>query len=200
MEPAVQYYGDYIEAQEPGKEYLDINFSSSVLNVDQLWENSVLSAKFLSSFWGQFFPASNKEHHNTRRVMQDSVRFIVSELLGNAAKFGDGNGYDIRVNLHMEQQELRFYVTNVIDPAVMASFQTFIQRILTEDLDAMYLAQMEKSVATNNPESGLGYLTMVLDYDARIAWKFERKGDLDVITTFVALPVVRTFAMEGDQS
>ena len=193
-----RYFGDYLEASDSIKEYMDMNFSSSTLNINDLWESSALSAKFLSSFWGKFFPLSDKEHRESRRVMEDSVRFIAAELLGNAVKFGYGKEFDIRINLHMEQNELRFYVTNTVDPAAIDGFQAFILRLLTEDLNELYLAQMEKNAEAGSTESRMGYLTMILDYDANLSWKFQKAGGADIVTTAARLPVVRQIKQEGD--
>ena len=198
MHGAVQYFGDFIEAGTGTREYLDMNFSSVTLDINQLWESSALSAKFLSSFWGNFFPRSSKDHRDDRRVVEDSVRFIAAELLGNAVKFGYGQEFDIRINLHMEQNELMIYVTNDIAPESLEGYQSFIRGLLTADLSELYLAQMEKNAQEGNTESRMGYLTILLDYEAKLAWKFQEVDGAFLVTTAARLPVVRQCRQEGE--
>ena len=57
----VRYFGDFCEISDNEREYMVMNFSSVTLDINDLWENSALSAKFLSGFWGKFFPTSGKE-------------------------------------------------------------------------------------------------------------------------------------------
>ena len=197
MSQEVQYFGDYVEAGQNTKEYMVFNFSSVTLDINQLWESSSLSAKFLSSFWGKFFPISDRDRRDNRKFMEDSVRFIAAELLGNAVKFGFGKQFDIRINLHMEQNELRIYVTNDVDPAVLGEFQNFIQRLVSEDPSEIYIMQMEKNAQSGNQESRMGYLTIMLDYEAKLSWKFEKRNGANLVTTAARLPVIRQLNPEG---
>jgi len=57
----------------------------------------------------------------------------------------------------------------------------------------MYINQLERSV-TNEEEanSGLGYFTMIMDYEATLGWKFEQaqtNGHATIVTTMVQLPL-----------
>jgi len=191
MDSEARYFSDFIEMDDSVREFMVMSFSSQTLDINDHWENSTLSAKFLSSLWGKFFPVSEKGHKSNRTVVQDSVRFIAAELLGNAVKFGFGKQFDIRVNLHMEKNELRFYVTNSVNPLHIDEYQTFIQRLLTEDLDEMYITQMERNSEEGNTESRMGYLTIILDYEGKMSWKFERRESMDIVTTLVRLPIIR---------
>ena len=188
----MEIIGDYLEIKSDVREYMVMNFASDKLAMSDLWESSNLSAKFLSSFFGKFFPCTGaKGHTNPRTVMEDSVRFISSELLGNAVKFGSGGSFDIKVNLHMEQDELRFYVTNEIEIHRSESLQAFTHKLVTEDLNDLYIAQMEKNAEADSTESRMGYLTMLLDYGVQLGWKFERNGNTDTVTVLARLPITR---------
>ena len=196
MDEPVTVLGDYLDIKTEVREYMVMNFASSRLDMNDLWESSSLSAKFLSAFFGKFFPAGGKGRKSPRAVMEDSVRFISSELLGNAVKFGSGESFDIRVNLHMDQDELRFYVTNALSLQHIEGLKAFIQRLTTEDLNDIYMAQMERNAQPGSTESRMGYLTMMLDYDVKLGWKFERNGESNIVTVMARLPVIRQFAGE----
>jgi hypothetical protein len=89
------------------------------------------------------------------------------------------------------QDKFRFYASNAVDPAVVEGFQKRIQALLTEDPQMLYLQQVEQNAANvNSTDSQLGLLTMVNDYNARLAWKFESPAQTPetiVVTTMVEL-------------
>jgi hypothetical protein len=56
----------------------------------------------------------------------------------------------------------------------------------------LFIKQLESSGEGRGSGSGLGYLTMINDYGAELAWKFEPyEGDSRVkkVTTLVKLPI-----------
>ncbi|MDM8538514.1 hypothetical protein QUF70_17295, partial [Desulfobacterales bacterium HSG17] len=173
------------------KEYMVINFSAATLDIDELWDSSALSAKFLSGFWGYFFPKGDKEARQIRNELEDSVRYISAELLGNAVKYNFSPEFIIKIGLYVVRGELRFYVTNSVDPDIISEFQNFIQSIMKEDLKKLYLTQMEKNAKKGSFESRIGFLTIMLNYESILAWKFEKDENIDVVTTMARLPIVR---------
>ena len=50
--------------------------------------------------------------------------------------------------------------------------------MLSGDPEKLYFERMEKAgEEVDQTSSGLGYLSMMVDYDAKIAWKFETQMD-----------------------
>ncbi len=186
-------FGNFIETDEGDmKGRLSLSFQAKMLDIDELWEGSTLSAKFLSIFWGKFLPGQCSISEHTRKQVQDEVHYICGELLGNSVKFTFEPEYMIEICLHLYENELRFYVTNSFDPEQEANFQAFIRRILTEDTSAMFLEQIEKSAAEGSDESGVGFLTMINDYGVTLSWKFgENARGMKTVTTLARLPIVR---------
>jgi len=189
----IAVFGEYIEPDQGsiiGR--LSLCFQSGSLNIDELWESSLLSASFLSTFWGKFFPEHGQDAEITREKMKDAVHYICSELLGNAVKFSYNSEYMIEICLYLHESELRFYVSNSINPDDVEKFQFFIQRIISEDTQVLFLEQMEKSAAEDSHESGIGYLTMINDYYVRLSWKFQNiKPETASVTTLARLSVIR---------
>ena len=72
----------------------------------------------------------------------------------------------------MHSQRLVFIVTNSIDPQAVETFQSFIKELLASDPSELYLQQLERDSESDNV-SGLGLLTMMNDYFAKLGWKFE---------------------------
>jgi hypothetical protein len=66
-----------------------------------------------------------------------------------------------------------FKVTNSVAADRVAPFQAFIETLLSEDLGELYIQQLEASAADEQSNSsGLGLITMVQDYQARLGWQF----------------------------
>ncbi len=190
-------FGNFTEMND-NEEHMLIKFRAATLNMDELWESGSLSASFLSRFWGTFFPSHDKTSKRVKAEMKDAVRFIAGELIGNAVKFTYEPHFLIKITLCMSDNELHFYVTNSISPEDDKEYQTFVEKIVTEDPDELYLEQMEKNALEENEESRMGFLTMILDYGAVPTWKFEKDEDSGVrtVTTMVRLPVVRNLRSE----
>lgn len=185
-------FGDFTE-QNGSSEFLIMSFSSKALPVTERWRNNSLSANFLADYWGTFFPV----HDQSRLTeVQDAVSFIANELLENALKFSiEADPSTIRISLYLFDKDLRFYVTNTIDPPSAQKFRAFLQRILTEDPHELYLSLLEgRGSHDDNAESRLGFLTILNDYEARLGWKFEAHGQPPeefTVTTMVQLAIVR---------
>ena len=100
--------------------------------------------------------------------------------------------YPVTIGMHLDRNQLRFYVTNSVDAEAEQCLRTMIRRLLTEDTNELFIKQLESSGEGRGSGSGLGYLTMINDYGAELAWKFEsHEGDSRVkkVTTLVKLPI-----------
>jgi hypothetical protein len=169
-----EMFGDFIDGRQT-QEYLIIGFSPTSIPLKQRWRNSGLSADFLADYVSTFFPSEDDDSGDKQAEIKDAVSYVANELLENAMKFSyDASKHPVGIGLHLEQDVVRFYVTNCVNPSQLNGFEYFIQEILSEDPDDLYLRQLEKNAAEENEsDSGLGFLTMINDYDAKLAWKFE---------------------------
>jgi hypothetical protein len=190
----MKIFGDYAE-RENGKEYLIVHFSPTSVPLRQRWRNTGLSADFLAEYWATFFPQSDALSQNRQIEIKGAIRYIANELLENLMKFSyEVANYPVCLALHLYQDQFDFYASNAIDPDAIELFQARIQALLTEDIDMLYMRQLEQNVAAEGPsESHLGLLTIAHDYDARLAWKFEtikhEHEDITVVTTMVQLDI-----------
>ena len=185
-----QIFGDFVE-QENGKEYLIVHFSPTSLPIQQRWRNSGLSADFLAEYWATFFPAHDVPSRNRQHEIKGTINYIANELLENVMKFCyQPVDYPVSLGLYLYEAEFKFYAQNAIAPSTVDNFRARIQTLLTEDTQKLYLEQVEKNAAENNTSSDLGLLTMINDYGAKLAWKFETLSsefEVIVVTTMVQL-------------
>jgi hypothetical protein len=189
-----QIFGNYIDVKFHNQEYLKIGFSPSSLPLQRRWRNNGLSADFLADYLTTFFPGEDEGDQERQSEIKDAVSYVANELLENAMKFSYApQEHPVSITIQLEQDHVRFYVQNSIECEYVAAFQAFIERLLSEDPDKLYMARlMANAEEEHEGRSGLGFLTMLNHYNAQLAWKFEAAGeDLETltVTTMVNLTV-----------
>lgn len=179
-------FGDFIERKDDHGEHLQIGFSPTSIPIQQRWRNNGLSADFLADYVSTFFPGDDRAAAERQAELKSAVSYVANELLENAMKFSYApSQHAISIAMYLEADAVSFYVTNSIDPHAAAPFQQAIERLLAEDIDSLYMAQLAQA-------DGLGYLTMLHDYGVALAWKFApslQDPDVLTVTTMVRLSV-----------
>ncbi len=177
-------------------EYLQLAFSPSSLSLKQRWRNNGLSADFLADYFTIFFPKSpgENESYSKQDEIKSTVSYIANELLENAMKFNNENlEYPISIRLNLDVDKLTFWLTNCINKIQAEEYQNFIEELLNSDPQEMYFQQLEKNAESENSHSsGLGIITMINDYGAEVAWKFdniENSQDNLTVVTMVELVI-----------
>ena len=191
----IEIFGDFIERKN-SQEYLIVGFSPSSIPLKQRWRNNGLSADFLADYLTTFFPGNQDDSSSLTRQaeIKSAVSYIANELLENAMKFNDENSqYPIDLKLQLHKDGLIFSVANSISPPSVDKFQRYIQKLLVSDPSEMYIEKLEKNAADeSSTDSGLGLLTMLNDYSAKMGWKFEtvqKDPEVIAVTTMVQLTV-----------
>jgi len=190
----VQVFGDFADLISPSEEYLIIGFSPSSIPLKQRWRNNGLSADFLADYVATFFPMSDSDESGavSKRIeIKSAVSYIANELLENAMKFSDDTStYPVSIQLQLHSNRLIFLVTNSIISEKVNPFQTYIQTLIRENPEELYLHRLENS--GDDESSGLGLLTMINDYMAKLGWKFQvvqEEPRIVAVTTTVQLIV-----------
>lgn len=155
-----------------------------------------MSADFLADYLATFFPRNEDEPSTIERQaeIKSAVSYIANELLENAMKFNDETSeYPIDIKLELESDGVIFSVANSIPPQAVGKFQAYIQQLLASEPSDLYIQQLEKNAADESSTgSGLGLLTMLTDYTAKIGWKFQtvhKDPEVISLTTMVQLTV-----------
>ena len=181
-------FGDFIDELPESQEYLAIVCSPSSVPLKQRWRTNGLSADFMADYFATFFPSSD-----TEAEVKSVVSFIANELLENAMTFNDETTeHPIRITLQLHEERLVFLATNSINPQAVGKFQAFIQELVTCDPGELYIRQLEQNAEDETRTgSGLGLLTMMNDYLAKLGWKFETvQTDPEVITVSTMVQLI----------
>src|SRR5687768_13187016 len=161
-----QRFGNFIEREAGSGEYLKIGFSPASMPLQQRWRNNGLSADFLADYLITFFPGEDPNSAERQAEIKDAVSYMANELLENAMKFSYApSQHTVSIEMFLEADVISLYATNSLDPATLEGFQAYIQRLLTEDPDELYMEQLERNAAAGDAGvSGVGFLTKLHDY------------------------------------
>jgi hypothetical protein len=191
-----QIFGDFSDDVPNSQEGLTIVFSPTSTSLKERWGNNGLSADFMADYFATFFPGTENDtsESDMQAQVKSAVSFIANELIENAMKFNDETSpYPISISLLMDRHRLVFLATNSVHPQRLERFQAFIKELLTCDPNELYLRHLENDMDDNKENgSGLGLLTMINDYCAKLGWKFETvqtNPEAIAVTTMVQLTV-----------
>jgi hypothetical protein len=189
-------FGDFLHDLPPSQEYLILSFSPGSIPLQKRWRNNCLSADFLADYLSTFFLDSNDSEGDTEKHIEvkSAVSYIANELLENAMKYSDKRSESpISIQIHLNFDRIVFQITNSLKDNDLKNFQQYIQKLIDSDPDELYLDILEQNALDeNNESSGLGFLTMVNDYGAKIGWKFEMLSQQSTemgVTTMVQLNI-----------
>ena len=194
-----QIFGDFVESFPPAQDSLELTFTPNSLPIKKRWGSNRLSANFMADYFSNFLLVDEDDPARKRRIKESkgAVSYVANELLENAIKFNNqGTNFKIKFGIYfIEEADLTavLFATNSVSAEGLDKFQKFIQELLCSDPEKLYVQQIEKSAEEENSgASGLGFLTMINDYSAKIGWKFEivqKDPKMIAVTTMVLVPV-----------
>jgi hypothetical protein len=185
-------------------EYLALSFSPLSAPIRSRWRNNGLSADFLGDYVTTFFSANGDvtDRPAHQKEIKHAVTYIANEFLENAMKYHERDvDIPIGIRLELTGSQITISASNGVGTEQSERYKAFVGRILSHDPGELLLRQLEESAAGTAPvESGLGLLTMITDYGARLDWQFDGHprypGFLVVTTSAVLFPETRAGAAE----
>ncbi len=188
-----QIFGHFIEESLGDMEYLKIGLLPNCLSIKQSWRANGLSADFIANYVHTFFVGLPKNTDAPIPIQsKHAVKYIANELLENAMKFNDSTSQRfIEIAFKLYNDKIIFHVTHDINSKNVEKLKTFLQQIINEDPQDLYFSRMEFNAINDEKGSGLGLLSMVCDYSAKLGWKLEiPKHDAPTtLTTMVCLNI-----------
>jgi len=154
--------------------------------IDLNWNHCGMTAEFL----GEFFALGCAKSERAYNEVRHSIGYLVNELLENAVKFRHPGDIVIQSSLDAGRFELK--VSNLIDAGTAAKFQLMLADVTSRDPGDLLIERIEANAADSSSSgSGLGLLTLMNDYGARLGWEFHDAGENEPIQleTFAALDI-----------
>lgn len=176
-----QTFGDFIEEFTQEHDSLELSFTCRSRPLRKNWRNNRLSAFFVADYCSNLLPIDEDETHAEEGIteIKNTVSYVGNELLENAIKFSEEiPPYTVKFGMHfldaLEEVTVIIFTKNSITIPSFEKFQSFIEELLSSDSNELYVQQIEKTAEDEDSEaSGLGLLTMINDYSAKLGWKFE---------------------------
>jgi hypothetical protein len=164
-----QIFGEYRDDLPKGNEYLILRFSPTSVPLKERWRNNGLSANFMADYMATFFPGESVI------PVKSAVSFIANELIENAMKYSDQSSeFPVTIALYLYRDKLIFLTNNSIAKPQVETFQNFLKELTESDPAELWLQHLEQNAAEeDSDQSGLGFLSMINDYQAELGWKFE---------------------------
>jgi hypothetical protein len=195
-----QIFGEFIENFSDDNDSLELSFTPSARPMKQRWRNNRLSAIFVAEYFSSFLPIDDDDPHREKRIKEskNAVSYVGNELLENALKFNDDrSNYKVKFGIYFLESPSQVIAVlctkNSINSQGVEKFQAFLEKLLASDPNELYIEQIEKTTEDEHSKaSGLGFLTMINDYSAKLGWKFEtmpENPDVMVVTTMAQIPL-----------
>lgn len=189
-------FGDFIAEIPEQTGYLQIGFSPGSLPLKQRWQTNGLSADFISEYLEVFFVGQPflQGKITISSATHEAVKYIANELLENAMKFSAPNAPSpTRISFFLLDNQVVFQVINITTQEFADNLEVLINILLNHDPHELYMAKMEANAEEAAENSGLGFLSMICDYSAKLSWKFEPlapDSPLIVVATMVKLNII----------
>jgi hypothetical protein len=150
------------------------------------WHHCAATANVLGDFFALRRATSQQAYTETRH----GISYLVNELLENAVKFGEPG--DIIIESALDGDLFEVKIVNSISPGTARRFQEMLAELTARDPGELLIARIEANAADAGASgSGLGLLTLMNDYGARLGWIFHDAaagaGEPIGLDTFAAL-------------
>ena len=152
--------------------------------LDLSWHHCSTTSEFMGEMFALRVATSDHDYNEARH----SIGYLVNELLENAVKFRSPG--DIVVESSFEAGLFEIRITNSIGEETSARFKDMLAEITSRDPGDMLIERIEANAAdASSRGSGLGLLTLMSDYGAKLGWEFldDGAGGPIRLNTFAAL-------------
>lgn len=154
--------------------------------LDLTWHHASTTSEFL----GEFFSLRSAAFGLDANEVRHSIGYLVNELLENAIKFRHPG--DIRIETSIEDGLFEISVSNLIDVTTAERFRVLLDEITSRDPGELLIERIEANAEDETSSaSGLGLLTLMNDYGAKLGWRFagEEGSGAVRLDTIAALPL-----------
>ncbi len=145
-------------------------------DISHNWRRCSLTADFLARYYSYYFPYREKAMDRiSRDTAENTISYILNELIENTAKYSDAVETAVAVAVHLRDNDILFQVSNHVSAERAGRFTRLVADLLKGNPEELYMAQLEK----NTEASGLGYLTMINDYGVSLGFRVEKSAEDD---------------------
>ena len=176
MRSAMEILGTYQEgpAEKPLSETALHLASTDML---QHWRRVSLSSDFLAKYYSFYFPYREKAKGRiSRETAENSISFVLNELIENPAKYSNTAETAVRVRVLLLEGAILLEVSNSVSQALADEFLASMREVLSGNSEELYISRLESNLQKAKSDSGLGFLTLINDYKIGLGFRFEKTG------------------------
>lgn len=178
----ISTYGDTELSNDPSAFRSRLRLADGPLDLS--WHHCNTTAEFVAEIYARRCRVSQGDYNDARH----SISYLLNELIENAVKFRYPGDVFIEATLNGKHFEVK--VSNLVEPAISERFQSLLDGMVGRDPGELLIERIEANAEdANSSGSGLGLLTLMSDYGARLGWIFTgTDGNEPVrLETFAAL-------------
>lgn len=178
----ISTFGDTLLNNQPTAFRSSLRLADGPLDLS--WHHCGTTAEFFADIYARRCRATAGEFDDARH----SISYLINELIENAVKFRAAG--DVLVEATLEAKRFELKVINLVEAATAERFQALLAEMVDQDPGELLIARIEANAEdASSSGSGLGLLTLMSDYGARLGWIFsEASGKEPVrLETFAAL-------------
>ncbi len=151
------------------------------------WRRVSLTADYLAKYYSYYFPYKEKALFTmSRSEAENTLSFVINELIENTAKYSNTSKKNVTIKLSLEEKNLFFHISNYIAHDTAQEFIDICKEIFENNTEELYIKKLEENAETGKGGSGLGYLTLINDYDIGLGFKFEKTQEKIIKVTVQA--------------
>jgi hypothetical protein len=192
-----QVFGKFNQQLIPENNSLELSFTSNFQPTKHNWRNNRLFAYFIADYFSNLLTIDENDAYTEEQIknIKSTVSYIGNELLENAVKFHENiQNHHINLGIYLlaaTKNTAVIYTKNIISTEAVKKYQSFINSLMTNDPNELYIQQIETTASEENSQaSGLGLLTLINDYSAKLGWKFESEPNYPEIITVTTMTQV----------
>jgi hypothetical protein len=146
------------------------------------WRRCSLSSDFWARYIALSSPHFTTEHKVKHEAVESTLSYLLNEMFENCAKFSSGPIDSVVYEAWLFSDRMAIQMTNHIAPAQLDGFAKLIEELLSSNPDELYFKRIEENAENDQAGSGLGYLTLMKDYNVRFGFRFMpvREGSIAV--------------------
>lgn len=154
--------------------------------LDLSWHHCATTADFIAELFALRFRSSRNDYKEVRH----SIGYLVNELMENAIKFRAPG--EVLIEAAIDSESFKVKVSNLLGDDIALEFQNLLSEITVGDPGELLIRRIEaNAVDAEATGSGIGLLTLMNDYGARLAWIFSPSEERDRVwvETYASIPV-----------
>lgn len=171
--------GNYIEWQGARRPLSLLRLAFLPLDMIVQWRRCGQSADYVAGFLSYQFVESGRA--------MIILSTIVNELLENTVKFSHDKKLAVSFSAAFFGDITLIEARNNVNEAQMKTFCDFIDRLVNEDLDELFISQIEDSADQMTTSAGLGLITLRKDYVTDMGFHIARIPDTNLYEVTVQL-------------